>query len=138
MQLDHPNGGIVTYWASTYGGSTKINDVIVPLHSGIQANTWYRFRAEITKLTATSARIDVSLVELDGSGNPTGTPITGSIANTDTWTARTTCRLLHERMVPSYKNYTAVAATADNTCYQVVTSTAPTCHILTLSLRRSG
>ena len=29
VQLDHPNGGIVTYWSNVIGG-TKINDVIVP------------------------------------------------------------------------------------------------------------
>ena len=85
VQLDHPNGGIVTYWSNVLSG-TKINDVIVPLTAlgtnGTKANTWYRFQAQITKLTATSAKIDVSLVELDASGNPTGTPLTGSIADT--------------------------------------------------------
>ena len=50
-----------------------------------QLNTWYRFEATITKLTDTSARIDVSLVELDGSGNPTGTPYTGTVDDTSTW-----------------------------------------------------
>ena len=78
VQLDPT--GIVTYWSNVIGGS-KIYDVIVPL-SGLSASAWYRFRAEITKLTATSAQIDVSLVLLDASGNPTGTPITGSIADT--------------------------------------------------------
>ena len=43
------------------------------------AHFWLVQRAEITKLTATSARIDVSFVELDGSGNPTGTPVTENI-----------------------------------------------------------
>ena len=51
VQLDNnDNGGIVTYWSNTIGG-TKIYDVIAPL-SGIKASTWYRFKAEITKLTA--------------------------------------------------------------------------------------
>ena len=46
-------------------------------------NAWYRLRAKITKLTATSARIDVTLTELDGSGTPVGVVATGSIGDTD-------------------------------------------------------
>ena len=33
VQLDHPNGGIVTYWSNSIG-SPKINDIIVPLTAG--------------------------------------------------------------------------------------------------------
>jgi hypothetical protein len=127
VQLDHPNGGIVTYWSNTIGGS-KINDVIVPLTAGgatgTQVNTWYRFKAEITKLSPTSARIDVNLVMLDASGNPTGSPFTGSIADTSTLASGHTPAAGYftaATMYPSYKNYTAAAAPADNTCYQVVT-----------------
>ena len=127
VQLDHPNGGIVTYWSNTIGGS-KINDVIVPLTaggtSGTQPNAWYRFTAEITKLTATSAKIDVNLVRLDASGNPTGTPITGSIANTSALASGHTPAAGYftaTSMVPSYKNYTAASAPADNTCYEFKT-----------------
>ena len=50
VQLDHPDGGIVTYWRN---GTTRIQDPIVAL-SALPANTWYRFTAEFTKLTATS------------------------------------------------------------------------------------
>ena len=34
VQLDHPNGGIVTYWSNVMGGA-KINDTIVSLTAGI-------------------------------------------------------------------------------------------------------
>ena len=61
VQLDNNPIGINTYWLN---GSNRVNDTIASL-TGIEASTWYRFRAEITKLTATSARIDVSLVKLD-------------------------------------------------------------------------
>ena len=127
VQLDHPNGGIVTYWSNVIGG-TKINDVIVPLTaggSGTQANTWYRFKAEITKLSATSARIDVNLVMLDASGNPTGTPLTGSIADTSALASGHTPDAGYftpTTMYPSYKNYTSAAAPADNTCFEISNS----------------
>ena len=82
VQLDHSDGGIVTYWRDS--SDTRIQDPIVPL-SNLSPNTWYRLRATITKLTATSARIDVSLVELDSSGNPTGTAWTGTAEDTSLW-----------------------------------------------------
>ncbi len=50
----------------------------------LAANTWYRFRVEFTKLTATSARIDVSLTELDGTGIPVSEVASGSILDTAT------------------------------------------------------
>ena len=121
VQLDHTDGGIVTYWRN---GTTRIQDPIVPLTAltDTKADTWYRFRAEITKLTATSARIDVSLVELDGSGNPTGTPLTGSVADTSTWPGGTpnTTYFTADTMWPAYKNFSAVTGYADNVCYQVI------------------
>jgi hypothetical protein len=141
VQLDHPNGGIVTYWLN---GTTRINDVIVPLtagSSGTPANTWYRFTAEITKLTATSAKIDVSLVMLDASGNPTGTPLTGSIADTSALASGRTPNASYftaTTMYPSYKNYTTAAAPADNVCYQVVTGVPPVQYALTVNASGSG
>ena len=138
VQLDHPNGGIVTYWSNVIGGA-KINDVIVPLtaggSTGTQANTWYRFKAEITKLSPTSARIDVNLVMLDASGNPTGTPFTGSIADTSALAAGHTPAAGYftpTTMYPSYKNYTSAAAPADNTCFEVVTSSVN--HVIIVSV----
>ena len=118
VQLDHVDGGIVTYWRDS--SDTRIQTPIVPLAS-LSANTWFRFEATITKLTDTSARIDVSLVELDGSGNPTGTPYTGTVDDTSTWadgvpderyfTAAT--------MWPAYKNHTGLSGAADNVCFDV-------------------
>ena len=88
----------------------RIQTPIVSL-TGITANTWYRLKAEITKLTATSAKIDVSLVQLDASGNPTGTPITGSVADTSLWSggAPADSYFTATTMWPTYKNYSAVA-----------------------------
>jgi len=122
VQLDP--GGIVTYWSNVIGNA-KVNDVIVPL-SGLTASAWYRFTAEITKLTATSAKIDVSLVLLDASGNPTGTPYTGSIADTSALASGHTPAAGYfspTTMVPSYKNFNSIAGATDNLCYEFVTAT---------------
>ena len=84
VQLDHSDGGIVTYWRNS--GGTRIQTPITALPT-LSANTWYHFEAVITKLSATSAKIDVSLVQLDASGNPTGTTYAGTVNDTSTWSA---------------------------------------------------
>ena len=53
VQLDHADGGIVTYWRDST--DTRIQDPIVPL-TALGGNTWYRFSAIITKLTNLSAQ----------------------------------------------------------------------------------
>ena len=120
VQLDHSDGGIVTYWRDTSG--TRIQDPIVPL-SALAANTWFRFRASIIKLTAAAARIEVSLVELDSSGNPTGTPYIGVVENTSTWPggAPATGYFTASTMWAGYKNYEALAGAADNALLEVLT-----------------
>ena len=50
------DGGIVTYWRDS--SSTRIQTPIVAL-GALSADTWFRLEATITKLTDTSARIDV-------------------------------------------------------------------------------
>jgi hypothetical protein len=81
-QLDHPDGGIVTYWRNSSG--SRVQTPIVAF-GDLKASTWYRFRNEITKLTSTSARLDVSLDELDAAGNPIGSPLTGTVEDTSVW-----------------------------------------------------
>ena len=50
VQLDTvEDGGIATYWRNSTGG--RVQTPIVPLPA-LAANTWYRLRADITKLTA--------------------------------------------------------------------------------------
>ncbi len=90
----------------------------------LSANAWYRFRAVITKLTATSASIDVILITLNSSGDSVGVAASGSIANTATlgddepnakyFTAAT--------IWPAFKNYTSAGANADNACFEVFTT----------------
>ena len=137
VQLDHTDGGIVTYWRNS--SDVRVQTSIVALPT-LPANTWYRLTAQITKLTATSAKIDVSLVQLDASGNPTGTPYTGSVADTSTWSggAPATKYFTPTSMWPTYKNFNALAGYADNTCYQVVTGAPPVQRTLTINIVGSG
>jgi len=118
-------GNIECYWdGDTFGdngGRTSIVDL--PALSG---NTWYRLRAEFTKLTATSARIDVELTELDAAGDPVGVVAGGSIPDTDLLPNTTDNEIPNpayftaDTMWPVYKNYDAVEGTADNTCFEVI------------------
>ena len=124
VQLDHPDGGIVTYWRQ---GATRIQDQIVPL-SGTKSNTWYRFRAEITKLALpTEARIEVNLVELDVDGNPVGTPYSGTVENTSLWSGGVPDDryFTAPTMWPAFKNYTAAAAPADNAYFSILYGIPP-------------
>jgi hypothetical protein len=121
VQLDTVSGGdggIVTYWRDDT--DTRIQTPIVAL-GALTANTWYRLEATITKLTDTSARIDVSLVQLDGSGNPTGTPYTGTVDDTSTWDdgAPDESYFTASNMWPAYKNYSAITGAADNVCFDI-------------------
>jgi hypothetical protein len=118
-QLNHPDGGIVTYWRDSSGSRVQTQIVALP---EFEASTWYRFRNEITRLTATSARIDVSLYELDASGNPTGTPWTGSVEDTSTWLggAPDTKYFTAATIWPAYKNYSVLVGAADNAYFEIV------------------
>jgi len=120
VQLDNlQNDGIITCWRNASG--TLIQTPIVSL-TGIKANTWYRFLAKITKKTATSARIDVSLVQLDAIGNPTGTPITGTVSDTSLWPDDTpnTNYFTAAALWPAYKNSSGIQGSADNAFFATV------------------
>ena len=113
------DGGIVSYWRDS--SDTRIQTPILPLDA-LSANTWYRLEATITKLTDTSASIDVSLVELDASGDPTGTVYSGTVADTSTWPdgAPDLSYFTAATMWPAYKNYNAIPGAADNACFDLV------------------
>jgi len=118
-QLDHPDGGIVTYWRNDSGSRVQTPIVVF---GDLKAGTWYRFRNEMTKLTATSARLDVSLDELDAAGNPIGSPLTGTVEDTSAWPggAPDTKYFTASTIWPAYKNYTTAAAAADNAYFEIV------------------
>ena len=122
VQLDHADGGIVTYWRDS--SDTRVQDPIVPL-SALTPNTWYRFRAMITKnLTATSVKIDVTLDELDSNCNPdpTGEAYSGTVENTSLWTGGTPDNryFTADTMWPAFKNHSALNGSADNAYFEEI------------------
>jgi hypothetical protein len=129
VQMDPGGSGasgynIEAYWDGDTFGDNDGRTSIVNLPA-LTADTWYRLWAEITRLSATSASIDVSLTQLDGSGNPVGAPVAvGSIADTDALPdtageAIPNPAYFTGPIWPAYKNYNAIAGAADNTCFEL-------------------
>ena len=120
VQLDPGGSGynIEGYWD---GSTADRRPSIVSLPT-LSANAWYRLRAEFTRLTDTSAGIDVELWSLDAGGNPVALIVEGSIADTSTLGADAP----HSKYFPAtnlwpgYKNYTAAPAPADNAYFEEV------------------
>ncbi|MDX2475519.1 MAG: T9SS type A sorting domain-containing protein, partial [Candidatus Krumholzibacteria bacterium] len=135
VQLD-PGGvghNIECYWDGESfgdnGGRTSIADLPT-----LTANGWYRLQANITRLTATSARIDVMLTELDGSGNEGAVVASGSIADTDLL-ANTPGNEspnpgyftgdIDGDIYPAFKNHNGTTGAADNACFEVIKTAPP-------------
>lgn len=128
VQMDPGGGGaggnIEAYWDGDTFGDDDGRASIVDLPA-LAGNAWYRLRATFTKLTATSARINVWLFELDNTGAEISTVVTGELPDTDAladtpgnaipnaayFTATT--------MWPVYKNVNGTDGAADNTCFGV-------------------
>jgi hypothetical protein len=114
LQLDV--AGMECYWDSN---RTPLNAL-----AGIKFSTWYRFRVEYTKLTATSAGIVGTLTELDAAGNPTGTPYVGTIADSSAAPySAPTGRFTSVSQWPSFKNYNAASGNADNATFNITVPT---------------
>ncbi len=61
-----------------------------------------------------------TLTELDASGNPTGTPYVGTIADTSTFAnPPTTALFTAAQQCPSFKNHDAAAGNADNATFTI-------------------
>ena len=123
VQVDNPDGGLVTYWRTAGGGQVK--QLLNPL-TGIQFDTWYRLTVDFTKLSNSSAKLDALVTELDASGNPTANTWAGSIADTSTMVgyggaanAPNPAYFSTAVLYPTYKNYTG-AANVDNAAFGIV------------------
>jgi hypothetical protein len=125
IQLDPGGSGqnIEGYWD---GSSADRRPSIVDL-TGITANGWYRFRVEITKLTATSASLVATLTALDGSGNPGAVVASGSIADTNALPAADVpnSKYFTGPIWPAFKNYTNATGAMDNAVVEIILA-APT------------
>jgi hypothetical protein len=139
IQADNTDngGGIGAYWKI---GGTTYPTKIASLPATLVTGAFYRLEADITKLTATSARIDVSFVQLDASGNPTGTVTTGTLADTSAVTNPAPASYFNTAsMYPMFKNYNSQSGAADN-AYFAITPEPATLSLLAigglLALRR--
>jgi len=122
-QLDtQADGGFATYWRNASGTRVQI-PIIAATNASFVSGAWYRALTQITRLTATSARIDVSVVRLDASGNPVpGTMLTGSVADTSALPSAqqpASYYFTGTTYYPLYKNYnpSAAAGNADNVVF---------------------
>lgn len=86
----------------------------------LSPSTWYRLRARFERLTGESVRIDVTFVELDSNGEPTGPVTRGSLADTAALVRgpaviRPAARYFASETVwPVFKNYFKVGGGFDN------------------------
>ena len=107
LQLDSATGGMQCYWDT--------NRTVINALAGIKASTWYRFRVKYTKLTETSAAVEGTLTELDATGNPTGTPYVGTIADSSLSPySLPASRFSSANQYPSFKNFRALVGNVDN------------------------
>lgn len=124
VQMDPGGSGycIEGYWDGVSLADRRPHIVDLP---SLSANTWYRFKAEFTKLTSTSAKIDVELWSLDASGDPDTKVASGSISDTSTLgsDAPNSKYFTADTIWPAYKNFTTAAADADNAYFEIVPAT---------------
>jgi len=116
VQLDPGGTGynIETYWKNAAGsGDVRISMVSLPT---LSANAWYRLRLEITKLSANSASMTVTLTELDSNGDPVQVVASGNIADTSSLGADAPNSKYFTAITlwPAYKNYNAISGASDN------------------------
>jgi len=90
-------------------------------------NAWYQIELGVTKLTATSARLDLEFWALDGSGNRTGgSPLVShTVADTSDMSAygveSPNAKYFNATTIwPAYKNYSTIDGNADNAYAQIV------------------
>ena len=126
VQFDDPDNKIQAYWDGVGGPDRR------PLITtwSPKRDTWYRLRVRITKLTALSARLDVTVHELASDGTVAVADVAGGTI-TDTSLlgpdAPDTKYFTASEMWPGFKNSATppTDGAADNACYEVALKPAP-------------
>jgi tartrate-resistant acid phosphatase type 5 len=142
VQLDNTSSGhgIETYWDNISGASSNIRLQIASLPT-LGNSTWYRLRAEITKLTAGSASIAVRLIQLNASGDSIALTASGTLANTAALSSSEQPDPKYftaTSMWPAYKNYNATEGNADNAYFSIVGGGGGDVYSLTVNVSGSG
>ncbi len=128
-QAAQPETNIEAYWDGETVGDDGCRTTIAKLPT-LKPETWYRLRAKFTKLSATSAKIEVTFVELDDSGKPTGKPIEGTLADTsklpgtDGNATPNEAYFTTSTVWPVFKNYYVVGGGFDNAYFEIEKSDA--------------
>jgi hypothetical protein len=120
IQMDPGVSGynIEGYWDDATGVHQEPSIVDLP---ALSPNAWYKLEAIFTKLTNTSARIDVVLKSLDPAGNPASVIVRGALPDTSALGASAPNLKYFKAgtLWPAYRNSTAISGAADNACYAV-------------------
>jgi hypothetical protein len=83
----------------------------------LSADTWYRVWVIVTKLTATSSKVQAVVAELDASGIPWKYIASGSIEDTSTLGADAPhSKYFTDPIWPAFKNSTSLSGAADLAC----------------------
>ncbi|GJM25178.1 MAG: hypothetical protein DHS20C16_15930 [Phycisphaerae bacterium] len=135
VQVDPSGGGddgdpagstrLEGYWDATINVDEDKRPFIDSVAGNLVPDTFYRLRAEFTRLSATSARVDASLTELDALGIPVAGPpvLAGTIADTSLLGADAPDLAYFTNPIwPAFKNHTAGGANADNACFELFES----------------
>ena len=135
-------GNIECYWDGSVQGDDGGRASIVDLPA-LTGSAWYRLRAEFTKLTATSCRIDVTLTALDAAGIENGVVVTGVLPDTALLSGAAGQAIPAPRYFqaptawPLFKNHSGSAGNCDNACFGV-NAGAPADYTLTVGVTGSG
>lgn len=126
-----PVGIIKGKWSNT-GGTGRDVTIVTYDRSLIQEYSWYRLRAQFTKLTDTSAQIDVTLTALnvdgsEGSVIATGTmPDTSALADPKDLPAENLFTSIDKW--PTFRSYSEKASGPSDNCYfEIVRVPPPPC-----------
>ncbi len=141
VQLDNTSGGngIETYWDNVSGTSSNIRVRIASLPT-LANSAWYRIRAEITKLTASSASIAVTLNAIDALGN-VGALVASGTMRTDTMASSRVPDPKYfsaAAMWPAYKNFNSTEGMADNAYFSITEGGSTGVYSLTTNVVGSG
>lgn len=110
------------YWDAVINVDEDHRPFIDSVAGNLNPDTFYRLRGEFTRISATSARVDASLTELDASGNPLPGPpvLSGTIVDTSLLGADAPDPAYFTGPIwPGFKNHSGSPANADNACFEL-------------------
>lgn len=133
LQIELYKNQIRGSWKNASGSDrtpTIVTYDVTPGVTPMTANTFYRAAFKLTKLTMTSAKIDVSLHTINPDGTTGSEVISGTIADTDALGSDTPNPALFTApaMWPTYRNYNnGASAKCDNAYFEIIRISAPDC-----------